>query len=100
MADFPPVTIYFQDPTITELFSDLIAVRGVPTRPLSSLDGLAPGTKIITEVGEFQKLAPGSYDKCLIVGNKDALEGLEVLTLSRPLTEEKIESALNQFLRK
>lgn len=99
MSDFAPVAIFFQDPTITELFSELIAVRGVPTLSLNSLDRLSPGTKIVTEAGQFPRLSPSYHDKCLIVGNKESLEGLNVLTLSRPLTEEKIETALGQFLR-
>jgi|GEM_PF-1616180 len=100
-SDFPPVCVYFEDETITQLFSDLLEARGIHTQILTDLEQMPNGseTKIITEPQFFQFLDKSSHGKCLIVGNKEALRGIAALSLSRPLTEEKIENALAQFLR-
>lgn len=98
-SDYTPVCVFFEDETINEVFSDLLQARGVTTRVLSSIAEAGKDTKIITEPRFFPMLDSTCHGKCLIVGNKDALHGLSVLSLSRPLTEEKIEAALSRFLR-
>ena len=93
------ISIYFEDETITELFSELLQANGWSTKVLNKIEEVKPSTKIITEPRYFPMLSPDTQNKCLIVGNKNALQSINAICLSRPLTEEKIEEALNQFLR-
>lgn len=99
LADFVPVCICFEDETINEIFSALLEARGIHTRILSDIQEAGQNSKVITEPQYFPKLDPTCQTKCLLVGNKDRLSGTSALALSRPLTEEKIEQALSQFLR-
>ncbi len=92
------VSIYFADPTINHLFSELLKARGVRTRIIEDAATLPGSTRIITEPQFFPQIPNALRPTCLVVGNKDAMKGLEVLQLSRPLTEEKIETALATFL--
>lgn len=97
--DYAPVCIFFEDEDINQIFSELLEARGIHTQILDNLKNLPGQTKIITEPQYFPQLDSSCRDKCLIVGNKDALQGISALSLSRPLTEEKIEQALSQLLR-
>ena len=96
--DFQPVCIYFEDETINEIFSALLEARGIPTRILEKIQDIEGDTRIITEPRFFPLLDKCYHSKCLIVGNKDVLQNINALSLSRPLTEEKIEDALSRFL--
>jgi len=80
------------------MFADLLRAIGVQAQILDSINQLQAETRIITEPQFLPRLRPEQAEKCLIVGNKGVLEGLPVQSLSRPLTEEKIETALSQFL--
>lgn len=92
------VSICFADPVINHLFSELLEARGVKTAIVPSVGAAPKETKIITEPQFFPSIDAARHSACLVVGNKDALKNLNVLSLSRPLTEEKIETALAQFL--
>jgi hypothetical protein len=98
--DFKPVAIFFQDETINEIFSALLEVRGVPTCIIGGLEELDSEARIITEPYFFSRLQESQHDRCLVVGNKDVLQNIKALSLSRPLTEEKVEEALSLFLGK
>ena len=55
-------------------------------------------TKIITEP-QYMPLVPEVYrTECLIVGNKESLKSCDGIKLSRPLTEQKIETAIAALL--
>jgi len=82
------------------LFSELLEVRGVHTKIAESPQTVPLNTRVITEIQYFSELPKECRMQCLVVGNKDALRGIDALTLSRPLTEEKIESALAAFLQR
>lgn len=92
------VSICFADPVINHLFSELLEARGVKTAIVPSVDAAAKETKIITEPQFLPDVEVSRRSTCLVVGNKESLKNLDVLSLSRPLTEEKIETALAQFL--
>lgn len=94
------VAIYFEEPSITALFAELLEANGCNTRTLTDITEVAKHTRIVTEPQYFSHLKPDHYNDCLLVGNKNALKDLPVLTLSRPLTEDKIESAISQFLKR
>jgi hypothetical protein len=92
------VSICFADEDITMLFAELIRAQGVKTSVVESLESISGETRVITEP-RFLKALPAEYrSTCLVVGNKESLKGLDVLSLSRPLTEEKVEAALAAFL--
>ena len=98
-SDFSPVSILFEDQVITHLFSELLKVRGVATQVLASVDDVQSETRIITEPQYFPEIPTELQNKCLIVGDKEAVEDLPTASLERPLTEEKIEAALFAFLK-
>lgn len=95
----PKVGVYFQDEDINILFCDLLRAQGIETNILSALDAAQTNTRIVTEPIYFPQLSPEQQSRCLVVGNKEALKTVTALSLSRPLTEEKIFSALRQFLK-
>lgn len=94
----PVISICFEEEEINHLFSDLLRSRGVRTRILSDVREADGETKIITEPQYFPNLAEAYRTSCLIVGNKETLRGLSGVLLSRPLTEAKIEFAIETFL--
>jgi len=81
---------------IGELFSELLKSRGISTRILSRPEEFSELAPHITEPQFFRAAASA---RCLVVGNKETLKGLDAVILSRPLTEEKIEQALSEFLK-
>lgn len=97
-TDFSPVCILFSDGVINELFAELLSVRGVDACIVHSMEGVPENARIITEPHFFPEIPPTMRHHCLIVGNREALKGLPTYALSRPLTEEKIETALGQLL--
>lgn len=94
----PIVSICFEEEEINHLFSELLRSRGVATRILKSVDEANGETKVITEPQYFPRIPADYKNSCLIVGNKESLKGLTGVHLSRPLTEFKIESAIESFL--
>ena len=94
----PVVSIYFEDPDISELFSRLLEVRGISTKMPACINDIQPGDRVITEPQYYSSLEQASSKNCLLVGNKNVLRDLDAVLLSRPLTEEKIESAISEFL--
>ena len=93
-----PISILFEDELVTELFSQLLEAVGEKTQILADLSELNSTSKIVTEPQYFAQIEKSLHDQCLIVGNKEVLKGIPALSLSRPLTEEKIEEALASFL--
>lgn len=99
-TDFFEVSICFEDPTINLLFSELLEVRGIRTHILAGILDFTGVNKIVTEPQFYPCLDSEQRQRCLIVGNKDALRELkDGIPLSRPLTEDKVEEAISQFLR-
>lgn len=98
-VDYLEVSICFEDQEINHLFAELLSVRGVRTHILKSIRDFSGETKLVTEPQFFDLLDASHRGKCLLVGNKQALRGLHALSLSRPLTEDKVELALSEFLK-
>jgi hypothetical protein len=93
------VSICFEEESINILFSELLRSRGVATRIVGSPKEANGETKIITEP-QFMPLVPEVYKtECLVVGNKESLKACDGIKLSRPLTEQKIETAISELLR-
>ena len=98
-TDFSTVSILFEDRVITHLFSELLKVRGVETKIISDISQVTGETRIITEPQYFPEIPNELQNKCLIVGDKEAVKELPTASLERPLTEDKIENALLDFLK-
>ena len=96
--ELAPVTVLFCEPAITFLFSELLRSRGIETAIAEDVTEIQPTAKVITEPRYYSGLPESVRSQCLVVGNKDALKSVDALSLSRPLTEEKIETALSRFL--
>ncbi len=92
------IAICFQDDTINYLFAGLLESRGIHTTIVETVENLDATTKLITEPLFLGHLSNDKLQHCLVVGNKESLKGLSAITLSRPLTEEKIELAISEFL--
>lgn len=97
-SDFETVSILFAEPQITCLFSELLKAKGVDTKILNSPQEILHSGKLITEPQYIGQIDPSHHKRCLLVGNKEVLKGLNTLSLTRPLTEEKVEKALSLLL--
>jgi hypothetical protein len=94
----PLVAVCFADEAINHVFAALLEARGVPTLVTHDLKSLAGAVKVITEPQFFPALPNRFHAQTLVVGNPGTLAAEPVQTLSRPLTEIKIERALARFL--
>ena len=100
--DYATVWVCFHEHLISCLFADLLESRGVPAKIVSGLIEPDQLTRIITEPKYFVTLSPDQQRHCLIVGTPESLapyRGNGTNTLARPLSEEKIDTALAQLLR-
>lgn len=92
------VAILFEEDIISALFAELVQSQGVPTRIIRSTKELGSAERLITEIRYYREIPERLISNTLVVGNKDSLQGIPSLCLTRPLTESKVESALSQFL--
>lgn len=102
MGELPPpettVWVWFEDETIATLFSSLVEAKGYSTMQLLPGSQLSEDSWLVTEPQYLPQLSHVKPQRCLLVGSKGALQGYTGPTLSRPLTEEKVEQALEGFL--
>lgn len=98
-ASHHAVGIFFHDRTISAVFGELLASRGVQASLLSTRGELTQHTSVVTEARYYQFLSPTQRATSLIVGDEKSLKEVEAITLEQPLTEAKVESALAQFLQ-
>ena len=102
LDDFAAVCVCFHEHLISYLFADLLEARGVPTKILRHLEETTLIQKVITEPQYVSGLSETQRQQCLIVGTVESLTPFAELgthLLSRPLSEEKIDLALNQLFR-
>ena len=93
-----PVCIFFEDESISDIFSALLEVYGCATKTVTCPSQLGEEPFVITEPQFFSWVNPKHHPSCLIVGNKQSPEAANSLFLSRPLTEDKVEQALSRFI--
>ena len=98
MQNQAPIGVLIQDPMARALFSHLLQAFGQTAVPLQSVEQADPEWRMVTEPLYFGELSDSQKSSCLVVGSEDSVKDLEVETLTQPLTEEKIESALTNFL--
>lgn len=94
----PPVAVLFRERIVTMLFADLVAVHGSAVQVIKDISELRPGRKLITEVQYYEQLDEPQRASCLVVGSSEQLRRVTAPSLSQPLTEEKVERALENFL--
>ncbi|WKZ57139.1 MAG: hypothetical protein QY326_00325 [Bdellovibrionota bacterium] len=92
------VGIFFHDREIAAVFGALLASRGLSTRVLSSRHDLAKYPAIVTEARYYQYLSPSQRPVSIVVGDSQSLKEIGGITLEQPLTEDKVEAALEQFI--
>lgn len=92
------IFVLFEDEDVNLILSELLGSRGVTPCVISQVAELPADSKIVTEPKYFDGLNNAQRKNCLVIGNKTSLENIEALCLSRPLTEEKVERALSEFL--
>jgi hypothetical protein len=103
LDDFAAVCVCFHEHLISYLFADLLEARGVPTKILRHLEESPLIEKVITEPQYVSALSETQRRQCLVVGTAESLTPFVELgthLLSRPLSEEKIDLALNQLFKK
>ncbi len=91
------IYILFEDEDVRLVFSELLEALGRKTQIINNPSGLPENASVVTEPAFYKDLLPIQRAKSLVIGNKNALTNIETPTLSRPLTEEKIEAALATF---
>lgn len=90
------VLVNFEDPDITELFSHIVRIHGgITVCP----DDFHEADKIVTEAQYYESIPlvlRGS--NCLIVGNQELSNHIHAYSLTRPLNQSKIETAMIKLL--
>lgn len=97
--DVAPVTVCFSDPDISEVFAELVRSRGVPALIARAISDIRGETRVITEPSLFPTLPASYHAKTLLVGTKESVKELKAKALTKPLTEEKVEEAMDALLR-
>lgn len=92
------VHICFRDRSITAIFSELLQARGIATHIVPEAEKLPRSGRIITEPHIFEDLPLSDSVQFLIVGGTLSEQTPHSTHLSQPLTERKVERALEQFL--
>jgi hypothetical protein len=93
-----PVAICFADTDITFAFAELLQAMGIPVELMADLKHFVGNQRLVTEPQYLHYLDDESKNRTLVVGNKETLPEDGSIALSRPLTQEKIEVALETFL--
>ena len=93
------VFILFEQPEVNSIFAELIKSRGFQARIARDIDEIDPDSKVISEAHFFFHLSRSSQEKCLVVGESNAVRDLAPVCLTQPLTEEKVEIALEEFFK-
>lgn len=93
-----PIAVCFQDQRIATLFAELIKARGNTPLLVSQIEEAHATTRVITEPELFEELPAPADHFCLIVGNREVATPTQTVQLTQPLSEAKIEAALDKFL--
>ncbi|MCB0329875.1 MAG: hypothetical protein KDD70_09430 [Bdellovibrionales bacterium] len=92
------ITLYFHDDSIAYAFGELLNALGFNTETVSTLEELGGATKVITEPLFYDALSPEQKEQCLLVGNAYTSNDLTCPIIRQPLTPEKIQRGLQDFL--
>lgn len=92
------IFILIEDEDLSLLFAELVEAHGREAEIVRSEQYIPLSARVLTEPRYYQSLSDQQKESSLVIGNKTALESICTPTLARPLTEEKIISALDKFL--
>ena len=92
------VFILIEDEDLSLLFAELVKAHGRDVQTVTSEKYIPLSARILTEPKFYDTLSEDQKQGSLVVGSKTALGSIATATLSRPLTEDKIVTALEGFL--
>ena len=98
-TDMLKVYILFEQPGINRIFAELLLSRGFEPHIAYDLDDIEPDVRVISEPTYFVQMTRDCQQRCLVVGEESAIEHLAPLCLTQPLTEAKVEAALEELSR-
>ena len=93
------VSVLFADQEISEIFCELLNARGANSHIVSDITQISECRHLITEPAYAKQIEVLPGTRCLIVGNTSDSSDNSNLYLSRPLTEEKIDLALEALFQ-
>ncbi len=93
-----PISLLFLNGDIADVFGELVESYGFKAELIKSELDLSENQKIITEPLYYRSLSDAHKENCLVIGNKQAEESVSCPFISQPLTPEKVERGLNEFL--
>ena len=97
--DEAKVYVLFEDPAIKRIFAQLLTARGYEPLVVDDVTEIQPNGRVISEPNYFIHFDRKVQDRCLVVGDNKGIEKIAPVCLTRPLTEEKVEIALEEFFR-
>ena len=97
-VDKSPISLYFLDEEISVAFGELLQSLGFQTETLQSLQELASAKKVVTEPLFYDSLSSLQKETCLLVGNSATPDGFPCPIIRQPLTPDKVQRALQEFL--
>lgn len=92
------IAVYFKDQGIAHLFSALLGAVGQNGVAVSDLSMVSGDALVITEPLFYPLLNENQKQRCLLVGPADSMRNIQANCIEQPLTEEKIDAALELFL--
>jgi hypothetical protein len=98
-SEAPTVSIMFHDQIINYLFAELVEAHGVHAEIAHNPEEVRLADRIITEPQYVNKLTEDQKHRCLVVGDPPNTKRLDVLSLTRPFSAEKVEAALDRLLK-
>lgn len=91
------IAIFIEDISIASLFSELAEAHGAITRIAFNAQQIAGASRVITEPQFFPLLTKEQKKNTLVVSNGENFKDAKV-TLRRPLTAERVETALDKLI--
>ena len=90
------VAIYFDQPSVSLIFSQLLAAHGYSPIIIEHFSQIPAQTRLVTEVKLYNDLSSEAKTRCLVVGTEHSLKNssIDAPCLTQPLTEAKVEAAL------
>jgi hypothetical protein len=93
------VAVCFHDLAIAHLFAQLLRNRGGTPLIVREIEAAHSTRHVITEPELFEELPAPANHLCLIVGNRPVDTPTPAIQVLQPLSEAKIEAALDRFLQ-
>ncbi|MCI5064140.1 hypothetical protein MRY87_00290 [bacterium] len=92
------IALYFQNTTTAAAFSELISTLGFTPYTVASREELRSAKKIITEPKFYEDLSTEQQSSCLVIGNQYTSAAMSCPVIRQPLTPQKVQQGLQDFL--